>query len=166
MGRRQTSYDFALARPLDLTIAKKGRQDLVVPKVLAPRLELLGVPTDRLAEADEGVSKAVRIEIWKASADKGVAKYFPDPRGTSPVSPFQPDNLKLASRPQCDMCRRKERIVVAPKLILPEIVDPFRDDLANLVADWKEERGESLAEFGLDLARILFDAPRGKIDML
>lgn len=83
-------------------------------EVLAPRLKIFGGLADNLTEPDERVFKAMRVEIRQAGAAEGVAKDCANSRGTAPVSPFQPDRLKLASCPQRNARRREERIVVPP----------------------------------------------------
>jgi hypothetical protein len=47
----------------NLTVAKERGQYLLVPKILAPSLEVFGCPTDCLSEPDEGVAEAVGVEI-------------------------------------------------------------------------------------------------------
>ena len=50
---RQSANNLPLPRTLDLPIAQKSRQHLVMPKVLAPRLELLGRFANALTEPDK-----------------------------------------------------------------------------------------------------------------
>ena len=69
----------------DLAVAKKSRQDLFMAKILAPCLELFGRFADILAELDQRVSKAVRIEIWQTGANERFPKYLPNGRGIAPV---------------------------------------------------------------------------------
>jgi hypothetical protein len=77
---------FALTVTGDLAVAKKCRQDLFMAQVLAPRLELFGRLADILAELDQCVPKAVRIEIWQTSTNERFPKYLPNGRGIAPVS--------------------------------------------------------------------------------
>ena len=104
---RQTAYDFPLALARNLAIAQKGRQDFLMPQVLAPRLELFRGLADILAELDKGISEAVRVEIRQAGTGKGFAKDRPNGRGGAPVLPCQPYRFKLAIRPQRNPRRRE-----------------------------------------------------------
>jgi len=58
--------EFSLPLWLHGPIAGERREDVVVLKILAPRLELLGRPADFLAQVNECVPHAVRIEVRQA----------------------------------------------------------------------------------------------------
>lgn len=161
----QPPNDLPLTATRYLAIAQKGRQHLLVSKVLVPRLQLLGGLANRLTEPDERVSEAVRVEIRQPGAGKGFSKDGADSRGAAPVSPFQPHCFELACRPQRNAGRGEERIVIALKHFLLEKRDPLRHNAANIIPGRKEKRGERLTELGLDLTRILLDAVCGEIDM-
>src|SRR5262249_7526655 len=61
---------------------------------------------------------------------------------------------------------RKQRIVETPKLLLPQVIDPVNDDLADVVADRKEPGRERLGELRLYLPRILIDPALVDVDVL
>jgi hypothetical protein len=166
LRRPQRLDDLPLARALHLPIAQKGRQDLVMPQVLAPRLELLGGLADRLAEPHQGVPEAVRVEVRQPGAGECVAEDRADARGTAPVRPFQPEGLELPRRPQPYARRREQRVVIAPQHLLPQKRHPVRHDLADVIADREEVGGEGLAELRLDLPCILIHAARDEVDVL
>src|SRR5450755_1231928 len=90
LGCCQASYDFALSMRCNLAVAGKGRQNLLVPEVLAPRLEVFGRFADIFAQAGKRISEAVRVEIRQSGTDEGLAKYRANGRGTAPVIPIQP----------------------------------------------------------------------------
>ncbi len=96
-----------------------------MPQVLAPGLELFGRFTDILAEPDECISEAVWIEIRQAGGEKRFAKNLADGRSAAPMGPTQPYDSKLAICPQRDERRGKERIVISPQLLLPEVTNPI-----------------------------------------
>jgi hypothetical protein len=52
-------------------------------------------------------------------------------------------------------CCPKEWVVETPELLLDQEVDPIDDDLADVLADGKEPRGNRLACLGSDLPGIL-----------
>jgi hypothetical protein len=108
------AYDFALPLVSDLAIAQEGGQDLLMPQVLAPRLELFRSLADLLAELDKGVSETMRVEIREAGTDRGLAKDLPNGRGIAPVLSGQPCRSKLSIRAQRNARHRKERIIIAP----------------------------------------------------
>jgi hypothetical protein len=76
----------ALAR--NLAIAQKSRQNFLMPKVLAPRLEIFQCLADLLAELDQGISETMGIKIWEAGNVKGLAKDRPNGLGIAPGLPF------------------------------------------------------------------------------
>ena len=110
----QVPYDFPLTLTRNFAIVKKGRQNLFMSEILAPRLELFWRLTDILAELDKCISEAVRVEIRQASLDEGFAEYRANRRCAAPVPPFQTGCFKLASRAQRNARCREKRIVIAP----------------------------------------------------
>src|SRR5262249_855160 len=61
---------------------------------------------------------------------------------------------------------RKQRIVETPKLLLPQVIDPVNDDLADVVADGKKPGRERLGEFCLHLPCVLVDPALVDVDVL
>src|ERR1019366_8775682 len=109
----QGSYDFPLAVTRNFAVAGKSRQDLFMPEVLAPRLELFRGLTDILAELDKCISKAVRVEVWQASLYKSFPENFTDGRCVAPVLPFQAGRFKFERRPPLNVRCREKRVVIA-----------------------------------------------------
>src|ERR1700730_15894337 len=64
-----------------------------------------------------------------------------------------------------DLRCRKQWIVAAPDLLLPQIIAPVDDHLQNVVADGEEPRRECFGELGVHLARVLDDSPLIEIDV-
>src|SRR5664280_1124846 len=89
LGCCTASYDLPLTVTRHFAIAGKGRHYLLMPHILAPRLELFGGLTDSFAEMGKCISKAVRVEIRQVGADERFAEYLADGRGAAPVLPFQ-----------------------------------------------------------------------------
>jgi hypothetical protein len=85
-------------------------------------------------------------------------------RCSSALFPIPP--LQTGESPDHDSRCRKQRIVITPQLLFPQIAHPFRYNLPDLFAHGEEERGEGLAEFCLHFSRILVDAVFYQVDML
>jgi len=81
----QIPHDLSLTLIRNFSVVKEGRQSLLVPEVLTPCLELFRGLANLLTKLDKRVSKAVRIEIRKASPGESLAKYLPNRRGGAPM---------------------------------------------------------------------------------
>jgi hypothetical protein len=62
----------------DFPVTNEGCQYFLVPKVLAPRLELFRGLAKFFAEPDERIPEAVRVEIGQTGGCKGYTKYLSD----------------------------------------------------------------------------------------
>jgi hypothetical protein len=67
---RKMPDQYSLSVGGNLAIARKRRQYLLVPQVLAPRLEFLWGPTEALAELRQCLAKGMWIGIRPAGAGK------------------------------------------------------------------------------------------------
>lgn len=147
-------------------IASERRQDLIVAKVLAPRLELLRRAAALFGESDERVTQPMRGKIGQARNRKATAEHFADRASTAPMAAVQPRRLKVVFFANFHTGRRKQRIIRPPKQLLRQVGSPLLDDPANVVAYGKEPRIEALAELGGNLAGVLNDATLGQIEVL
>lgn len=98
LRHRQTPYNFSLPLALNSPIAEKGRQNFLMPQVLAPRLELLRGLADILAKPDKGIPKTMRVEIRQTGTVKGFTKDLSNGSGIAPVLPCQPRRCELVIR--------------------------------------------------------------------
>ena len=71
-----------------------------------------------------------------------------------------------AGWPRPRLRSREQRIIEAPELLPPQVVDPVDDDLADVVADGKEPGRERLGELRLHLPRVLVDPALVDVDVL
>ena len=77
-GISKHPHDLRLPVRRDLTIAGKGGQNLLVPEILAPCLELLRRPASLLAEPCQCVPEAMRVEAGQADRLECLSKNPPD----------------------------------------------------------------------------------------
>jgi len=137
-----------------------------VPEVLAPCFEVFRCLADCLAEMGERVTKAVRVEVGQAGARKCLPEDCANRCGGAPVFAREPGSFKPSRRPHGYLRCRKQGIIVAPQLLVPQIGHPVCHDLPYFIADGEKERGECLAEFRPHVAGILEDTARAQINML
>ena len=76
---------FRLSLPANFPVAGEGRQNIFMPEVLAPCLELLGCHGVFLPELCLGASKAVRVKVWQANTVEGFPKDGSYRAGGAPV---------------------------------------------------------------------------------
>lgn len=69
---------FRLPRGGHLPVAGECRQDVLMPEVLTPSLELLGRPADALTQLRQRLSKAVGVEVWQPRCRESVPENGPD----------------------------------------------------------------------------------------
>lgn len=145
-----------LERPLgdvaaDSAVAPEGRHYPLVPKVLAPRLRVLGRPAALLAQLNQRLPEAMRIEVHPGGRERRLEN-GPDWRRAPPRVSLQTSGRKRAVTPDGDCRGPKHRVIVAPEMVTSQVVRPFRDDFANVVPDRREERVEGLAGLRMYLA--------------
>ena len=82
-----------------------------------------------------------------------------DRRGVAPAISVKSDRFKMTTGPHGNSRPWEKRIIQAPKFFYPQIMDPIRHDLPDLVPYREKVGGEGLAEFRLHLAGVLFHFP-------
>jgi hypothetical protein len=75
----------------------------------------------------------MRVEVGQAGPREGVLKYGPDGTRAGPVLTVEPRCLEMPGVPDHDFRRGEKRIVQAPKLLFPKVIDPIDDDLMGFV---------------------------------
>jgi len=103
----------------------------------------------------ECVTKAVRVEVGQAGAHKCRPEDGANRRGVVPVFTCEPGSFKSSRRSHDHLRCRKQGVIGAPQLLVPQIGHPVRRDLPYFIADREKERREGLAEFGPHFARVL-----------
>src|SRR5262249_9147028 len=94
-GAGQLANDVALARAPDRAITVKGRQDAVVPEILAPCFELLRRATTHFAHLNERFPQAMRIEVCEPGPLEGLLEDRANWCSAAPVLPFQRERVEL-----------------------------------------------------------------------
>ena len=149
----------------NLTVAREGRQNVLMTDILRERLVFLGSPASLLTEPSQHFSKSVRIAVRKVGRGEGVAEYLPDSCRVSPSFSIQSDHGKLMILIKRHPRRRKQRIVRTPKALALQITDPILEDRKRISADWNEVGREALRIFGSNLPSVLTDATCFEVNM-
>src|SRR5262245_43531927 len=68
--------------------------------------------------------------------------------------------------PDHDPGRGEQRVVVPPELLPPQVIDPFDDDVTDVVADRKEPGGERLRELRVHLPGVLVEPALIDVEVL
>jgi hypothetical protein len=82
---RQGAHDLCLPVPRDCAIAREGCQHVLVAKILAPGLELLGRLAELLAKTRQRLPKAVGVEVGQARLREGGFEDLADRTSIRPV---------------------------------------------------------------------------------
>jgi hypothetical protein len=95
------------AVPFNLAVTRKRRQDVLVAEVLGPSFVLLWRFAAFAAEKDQGLPKAVRVEVWQPRSREGALENRSDRAGAAPVLAIEARCLEMPTVPDHDLrCRR------------------------------------------------------------
>src|SRR5947209_3432551 len=119
----------------------KGHQRLLVAQILGPCFELLRGSTNPLSKMDKRFTKAVWVEVRQADRSKCFLENGSNWTRAAPVLAVQSHRSEPKVVAYRDLSGRKQRIVEAPKLFLPQIDHPIGDYRADVIA-YREERGD------------------------
>jgi hypothetical protein len=128
----KTSDQFSLPVGSNLSIARKCRQYLFVPEVLAPGLELFRRSTKAFTELRQRLAKRVRIGIRKVGAGESLLEDRSDRRGIRPMQAGKAAYLELVILVLNDLGCGKQGIDRAEKPLGGEVSDPICNDLTNV----------------------------------
>jgi hypothetical protein len=135
-------------------------------EVLAPDLELFRRKLKLIRKLHQRVTKAMRIGVGQPGGCECILEDFANGRRAAPVPAREAHGAEAASSVYPNLCRRKQRVVVAPELISFQEVHPVDHDCANIVANRKKEAWKGLGSLGCDLPCILINLTDGHLDVL
>jgi hypothetical protein len=115
LGFSEPPDDFGLTMPPDITIARKRCQDVLVAKILAPRLVLLRRLADLPAEKRQCLTEAVRVKVRQARRRKSQFENLPNGPCAALVFAVEASGLEMVIASDDDFCRR-EKGIVGPKV--------------------------------------------------
>jgi hypothetical protein len=134
-------------------------------QILGSCFEGLGRFAHPLAKSDKRLPEAMRVKIGQARPHEGVPDNGADRRGVAAAVSVKSGRFKMTTGPPSNSRPWEKRIVQAPKFFYPQIMDPIRHDLPDIVPYREKVSGEGLAEFRLHLAGVLFHFPFDQVDM-
>ena len=134
-------------------------------EVLTPNFELFGSKPQLVSQLRECVPKAMRIEVGQSRSGESLFENVPDRRGVAPMLTRQSYDFEPPIRTVTRLRRWKQRVVIAPQLLISEEVNPIDYDFPDDIANRKEARRECLAALGIHFPRVLLDFACDQVDV-